>query len=442
VKSHRAQRAVLAGLVLNDGPDTAEAPLAELRRLAETAGATIVGEVFQRRERPEPATLIGSGKAEELGQAAKAAGADVILFDNDLTPAQERNLEKVTGMPVVDRSRLILDIFATRARTRQAALQVELAQLEYTRSRLKRMWTHLERMEGAIGTRGPGEKQIEEDKRIIGKRIATVRRQLEEVERQRATQASSRGPYFRASLVGYTNAGKSTLLRALTGADAYIEDKLFATLDTQTRAWTLPHRERVFLSDTVGFIRDLPHNLVASFHSTLAEAIESDLLLHVVDLSSPDAERHMEVVDRTLDEIGAGSNPRLLVFNKCDAVPDPLVAASIAARHAGCVQVSALTGRGLDELTARVAVVVGASQPEADVVVPAGAGRVLALIAERARVLSQEWKGEVVHLRIRAPSRDLALIEGEIAKAAGPGVSAAGGAASGPRARDARRRSR
>jgi GTP-binding protein HflX len=319
-------------------------------------------------------------------------------------------------MRVVDRSLLILDIFATRARTKQAALQVELAQLQYTKSRLKRMWTHLERMEGAIGTRGPGEKQIEEDKRIIGKRIATVRRQLEVVERQRETQASSRGPYFRASLVGYTNAGKSTLLRALTGADAHIEDKLFATLDTQTRAWTLPGRERVFLSDTVGFIRDLPHNLVASFHSTLAEAIESDLLLHVVDISSPGAERHMEVVDRTLDEIGAGANPRLVVFNKADAVTDPLIAASVLAHHAGAIRVSAKTGAGLDDLAARVSAIVGASQPEEDFVVPAAAGRVLALIAERVRVIAQEWSGDSVRMRVRGASRDLALIRTELSK--------------------------
>lgn len=416
----REQRALLAGLALTSDAESYEPPLAELRRLAETAGASVVGEVFQRRAKPDARCLVGRGKVQEIADAARASGAELILFDNDLSPAQQRNLEKATGLRVVDRSLLILDIFATRARTRQAALQVELAQLEYTRSRLKRMWTHLERMEGAIGTRGPGEKQIEEDRRIIGKRIAHLRRELEVVEQQRETQAAARSPYFRASLVGYTNAGKSTLLRALTGADAHVEDKLFATLDTQTRAWRLPGRERVFLSDTVGFIRDLPHHLVASFHSTLAEAIESDLLLHVVDASNPDAERHMEVVDRTLEEIGAGTRPRLVVLNKCDAAGDRPLLESLAARHPGAVLVSALSGDGLDRLAARVGSVVQSHQQEADLQIPASAGRVLALIGERATVLSQEWGDSSVRMRVRASPRDLARIRGALAEA-GPG---------------------
>lgn len=413
-KTSTEQRAVLVGLVLADAPPCGEAPLAELRRLAETAGAIVVGEVVQRRTRPEPATLIGTGKAAEVERLAAETGANLVLFDNDLTPAQQRNLEKATGRRVVDRSLLILDIFATHARTKQASLQVELAQLEYTKSRLKRMWTHLERMEGAIGTRGPGEKQIEEDKRIIGKRIATVKRQLETVEQQRATQASSRAPFFRASLVGYTNAGKSTLLRALTGAEAYIEDKLFATLDTQTRSWTLPGRDKVFLSDTVGFIRDLPHNLVASFHSTLAEAIESDLLIHVTDLSSPDCERHMDVVDKTLDEIGAGANARLVVFNKCDAVTDLPLAEAVRARHPAAVSVSARTGEGIDALCARVAAVVRSRHEEVAISVPAAAGRVHALIAEKAQVVTCDWVGENAKIRLRAASRDIVEIRDEL----------------------------
>lgn len=415
----KPQRAVLAGLRLTGDPDTFEAPLAELRRLAETAGARVVGEVFQTRPKPEPATFVGSGKAEEIRDVAAAAGAEVILFDNDLSPAQERNLEKLTGKRVIDRSALILDIFATRARSKQAALQVELAQLEYQRSRLKRMWTHLERNEGAIGTRGPGEKQIEEDKRIIAKRIAHLKRALETVEQQRSTQAGSRDPYFRVSLVGYTNAGKSTLLRALTGADAYVEDKLFATLDTQTRAWKLPGRDRVFLSDTVGFIRDLPHDLVASFHSTLAEAIESDLLLVVVDEANPDSERQLEVVERTLTEIGAGANRRLVIFNKSDAVRDPLVAAALRARHPGGVEVSAATGAGLDELARRVSEIVRESQTEETFEIPARAGRALALLADRANVVEQVWEGDVARVRVRASARDLARIREEVRAAVG-----------------------
>lgn len=420
MKPTKHQRAVLVGLRLKGEPEPAEGPLAELRRLADTAGAVVVGEVLQQRAKPDKTYFIGKGKAGEVSQLAQAENADVILFDNDLSPAQERNLEKLTGKRVIDRSLLILDIFATRARSKQSALQVELAQLEYQRSRLKRMWTHLERTEGAIGTRGPGEKQIEEDKRIIAKRIHTLKEQLEVVERQRATQSASRTTYFRVSVVGYTNAGKSTLLHALTGADAYVEDKLFATLDTQTRAWKLPGRERVFLSDTVGFIRDLPHHLVASFHSTLAEALESDLLLHVVDVSNPDAGQQMAVVDRTLEEIGAGAIPRMLVLNKCDAVTDPLLSAAVRAQHPSSVEVSAARGDGLDELARRVGEIVQAGQSETEFRIPASAGRVLALIGERASVVEQVWEADVVRMRVRASPRDLATIRDELERAGRP----------------------
>lgn len=410
----RLQRAVVVGLELADAPPTAEPPLAELKRLATTAGASVVGELVQRRPRPDATFFIGRGKAKEAAALASATDADVVLFDNDLSPAQERNLEKEIGRRVVDRSRLILDIFATRARTKEAALQVELAQLEYQKPRLRRMWTHLERMEGAIGSRGPGEKQIEEDKRIIGKRIAGLKRQLEVVERQRSSRSASRGEFFKVSLVGYTNAGKSTLLRRLTGAEAFIEDKLFATLDTQTRAWELPGKVRVFLSDTVGFIRDLPHHLVASFHSTLAEAIEADLLLHVVDGSNADAEMQMDVVDRTLDEIGARDNRRLVVFNKMDAVKDGFVVGHLLASRPGAVCVSAATGQGIDELRGRVAGIVRASHEPMEIRVPAGRGRLLAFIDERAEVLERRYEDDVVVLRLLAAPRDAAKIREDL----------------------------
>jgi GTP-binding protein HflX len=414
------QRAVVVGLEMPDGPRTAEPPLAELKRLAATAGAEVVGEVTQRRPRPDAAYFIGRGKARECASLAAASGADVVLFDNDLSPAQERNLEEEIGKSVVDRSRLILDIFATRARSKQAALQVELAQLEYQKPRLKRMWTHLERMEGAIGTRGPGEKQIEEDKRIIGKRIAGLKKQLETVERQRESRSRSRREYFKVSLVGYTNAGKSTLLERLTGADAFIEDKLFATLDTQTRAWKLPGRVKVFLSDTVGFIRDLPHHLVASFQSTLAEAVDADLLLHVVDASNPDAALQMQVVDETLDAIGAGGNARLVVFNKLDVVRDRLIAQSLVAAHPGAVGVSARKGAGVAELEARVAGIVQTGHVALDLEVPAGAGRLLAYIEDRATVLERRYDGDVVFLRIRTSPRDAARIDEDLRAATRP----------------------
>ena len=413
-RGHARQKALIVGLHLPDQPVSSEPPLAELRRLAETAGAEVVGELVQRRPRPDPTFLIGRGKADEVAALARETGAELVLFDNDLSPAQERNLERVIGQRVVDRSLLILDIFATRARSRQATLQVELAQLEYQRSRLKRMWTHLERMEGAIGTRGPGEKQIEEDKRIIARRIKFVREQLEVVERQQATQAKARAPFFKVSLVGYTNAGKSTLLQALTGSEAFIEDKLFATLDTQTRAWRLPGNQRVFLSDTVGFIRDLPHHLVASFHTTLAEAVHADLLLHVVDVSNPDADLQMSVVDRTLDEIGAGSNPRLLVFNKIDAARDRIASSNLVARHPDAVVVAARSGQGLDELAQRVSKVVQDAQETVRVRIPLHAGRLLAFIEERTNVVSRDYQDGAVALELRASPRDAASIREQV----------------------------
>lgn len=418
----RRQRAVLVGADLRDDRGRVERPLSELSRLAKTAGADVVGEVLQRRDRPDTTYFIGKGKASEVAETAAALDADIVLFDNDLTPSQERNLSKLIGRQVIDRSRLILDIFATHAKTRAARLQVELAQLEYTRSRLKRMWTHLERerLEGNIGSRGPGEKQLEVDRRLVAQRIQALRKSLETVERQQETRSASRAPYFKVSLVGYTNAGKSTLLRALTGSDALIEDQLFATLDTQTRAWKIPGHQRVFLSDTVGFIRDLPHHLVASFHSTLAEVVNADLLLHVVDASNPDAGHHIEVVERVLGEIGAGGHRTLLVFNKMDALADPLIAGALIDRHPAGVAVSAETGAGLDELGRRVQTILQDKMRTVSIDVPAGEGRLLAYIAERTDVLEREYLDGSVRLRIMASPRDLAHIEACLEKSPRP----------------------
>ena len=407
------QRVVLVGLRLHGDAEPHEAPLAELERLAHTAGGTVVGRVLQRRHRPDSKTFIGKGKVEEVAAMAKREDARVVLFDNDLTPAQERNLEKLIGCGVIDRSRLILDIFAMRAQTRQSRLQVELAQLEYTRSRLKRMWTHLERMEGAIGTRGPGEKQIEEDRRLVDRRIQQLRSSLDVEEQRRETRSASRSDYFKVSLVGYTNAGKSTLLRELTGAGAFVEDKLFATLATQTRAWSLPGNQSVFLSDTVGFIRDLPHHLVASFHSTLAEAAEADLLLHVVDAASPEAETHIRIVDEVLAEIGA-EGQRILVFNKSDAITDRMSVASLLSAYPRAVEVSARKGTGLESLAARVTELVQSSFVSIDARIHAGAGRLLALIAEHGNVLEREYDGDEVVVRARVSRRDAVRIHKEM----------------------------
>ena len=284
------QKAVLAA-VYEPGQFVGEDPLEELQGLVETAGVDVVGTLTQSRRTPNPATLFGSGKVDELKMLVESLGAELVVIDNNLSPSQARNLEKALDTVIVDRSEVILDIFASRARTYEAKLQVELAQLLYFRPRLKRMWTHLERIEGGVGAgRGPGEKQLETDRRLVDKRIDELKRKLATVEKHRGRMVSQRNDHMTVSLVGYTNAGKSTLMNALTGADIYAADQLFATLDTRTRKWEVPHWGDVLLSDTVGFVRNLPHHLVASFRSTLEEARHADLLLHVVDSSHPEAD--------------------------------------------------------------------------------------------------------------------------------------------------------
>ncbi len=342
---------MLVGHAGRDGPDLPRS-LDELRRLADTAGARVLGELVQRRGDVHPPTFLGKGKLAELKELAEERDVDLVIFNDDLTPSQVRNLEKELGAKVVDRSELILDIFARRARTRESRLQVELAQLQYQLPRLTGMWKHLERQAGGIGTRGPGETQLETDRRFVRERIARLRRALEGVERERETQRRRRRERFRAALVGYTNAGKSTLFNALTRAGVLVEDRLFATLDATTRQLVSPARELVLLTDTVGFIRKLPHHLVASFHSTLVEALEADLLVHVVDAADPDRVRQMAAVESVLEELLEEPRPTVLVFNKLDLVGDEDAAAGLAARHPGAFLVSARTGVGLDALRA------------------------------------------------------------------------------------------
>ncbi|HEY0779638.1 MAG TPA: GTPase HflX, partial [Gemmatirosa sp.] len=313
--------------------------LEELGRLADTAGACVVGSLTQQLDRPHPGTYLGSGKLEALRERASELDASLVLFDDELSPAQGKNIEQAIGLRVMDRAELILDIFATRARTNEAKLQVELAQLEYMLPRLTRMWTHLERTQGGIGTRGPGETQLETDRRLIGQRIRVLKERLEAVQRSREVQRASRRESFRAALVGYTNAGKSSILRGLTGADdVFVEDRLFATLDPLTREAHLGrHKDgahaRVLVTDTVGFIRKLPHHLVASFRATLEETREADLLLHVIDASHPGWEEQRAVVEDVLADIGVRDTPVLYVFNKIDAL-DPDVVEAMRAREA------------------------------------------------------------------------------------------------------------
>jgi GTP-binding protein HflX len=319
-----ADRAYLVAPDLRGALLTAEESLDELAELARTAGAEVVGRTTQRMEHPNVATYIGSGKVEEVTEARAEVNANVVIFDDELSPSQQRNLEKALGCKVIDRTALILDIFATRAQTREGRVQVALAQLEYLLPRLAGQWSHLERMEGAIGLRGPGETQIETDRRLIRGRIAKLKRDLEDVRQQRALYRRNRSRHGMpvVALVGYTNAGKSTLMNALSRAGVLAEDKLFATLDPVTRRLRLLTGETVLLTDTVGFIQKLPTGLVASFRATLEELEEADLLLHVVDIAHPNAYEHTETVDRTLKELGVLDKPRLLVLNKCDLVED------------------------------------------------------------------------------------------------------------------------
>lgn len=325
----------------------------ELEQLARSAGAIPAGVITGRRERPDPKFFVGSGKAEEIAAAAQAAEADVILVDHALSPSQERNLEKLVGRRVLDRNSLILDIFAQRARSFEGKLEVELAQLKHLATRLVRGWTHLERQKGGIGLRGPGETQLETDRRLLAQRVKTLTRRLERLRKQRETGRAARAgiPVPAVALVGYTNAGKSTLFRALTGSDAYVADQLFATLDPTVRRLRLPGGASIVVSDTVGFIRELPHELVAAFQSTLQEAREAHLLLHVIDAADPRREEHIAEVNSVLGEVGAGSLPQLAVFNKIDRLDVPPRLARDAHGVVTQVWISAANGQGLDLLT-------------------------------------------------------------------------------------------
>ena len=358
-------RAVLVGVDIGGDPRF-DATLDELALLAASAGDLTVARVTARRRAPDPALFVGSGKADEIKALVAATEAHGVIFDQALSPAQQRNLERHLGVPVADRTSLILDIFADRAQSHEGKLQVELARLQYMATRLVRRWSHLERQQGGIGTRGgPGEAQIELDRRMIGDRIKSVKERLEKVKRQRGTQrkARERRGTFRISLVGYTNAGKSTLFNALVKARAYAADQLFATLDTTTRAlWLGEAQASVSLSDTVGFIRDLPHKLVDAFAATLQEAADADLLLHVIDAASPHLAEQQADVDRVLEEIGAAEVPQLLVYNKCDlleASRQPREEADFIEVRSGVrrqrVFVSARTGQGLPRLRQAIA---------------------------------------------------------------------------------------
>jgi GTPase len=409
-RSGRQERAILVGVILPHSDATPEDPLDELRGLAKTAGLLVLGSLLQKRQQVDIATYIGSGKVEELKTLVLAQEADVVVFDNDLGPAQTRNLEKQLDVKVVDRTELILDIFATHARTHEAHLQVELAQLEYAMPRLKRMWTHLSRYKGGIGLRGPGEKQLEEDRRLVGHRIQELKAKLMKIQARKEREVASRDDVSTISLVGYTNAGKSTLMNALTEAGVLVEDKLFATLDTRTRRWRFHGGGHALLSDTVGFIRDLPHTLVASFKATLEEARQADLLLHVVDASSPEAETQIRAVKTMLEELGLDNQPTLLVLNKSDRVPDRSYLDVLKAHHAESVAISAARGDGLDRLEEAVRAALFERALEAEVETGVANGRILAYLAQHAQIHQRTYDDDRVLLQCRLPRRCLEFL--------------------------------
>lgn len=416
---------MLVGVILPGSTADPREPLGELASLAKTAGARVVATVLQRRHSPDSGTFIGSGKAAEVAQLAKKNKANVVLFDNDLSPGQIGALEKIIneevgtkrgedGIKVLDRSELILDIFATRAQTREAKLQVELAQMQYTYPRLMKMWGHLERIAGqggglGIGTRGPGETQLETDRRLVRKRVADLKKDIEEIQARKSRLVAQRNlEHFTVCVVGYTNAGKSTLFNTLTAAGTYADDKLFATLDTKTRAWRLEKGTEVLLSDTVGFVRDLPHNLVASFKATLEEAVHADLLLHVLDVGHPHADQQFRSVHQVLEEIGVKGKPEILLLNKTDTPEGEEAYPVWRALNPDAIPISAKTGAGLEKLHEAVYRVVRGQQVDVTLEADVTNGRLLAYIESHTRVHDRQVVDGRIQLRTVMGKRTLA----------------------------------
>ena len=405
IQNPRARQRALCLGVLPGRPGEDDA-LAELKELLRTAGVANVGEVVQMRARPDPDRYVGRGKLSEIKAEIARANANLVACDDELVPRQERNLEQALGVPVIDRTAVILDIFADHAHSAEGKLQVELAQLEYNLARMRGLWTHLERLGGGIGTRGPGESQIETDRRLARDRIANLRRRLDRLERNRevmrARRSGSALPIV--ALAGYTNAGKSTLLNAMTGAGTGVGERLFHTLDPTTRAYR-HHGRRYLLTDTVGFIRKLPHQLVEAFKATLEETALADLIVHVVDASEPEAQRHEAIaaVDSVLEEIGADSAPRLLVYNKVDSL-DPADANELTIREPGSIAISALTGEGLEELRDRIESTFEETLSPLELLVPYSAGGVLAELHEVAGDLDRTDGPDGVLVRARVPT--------------------------------------
>ncbi len=406
------ERAILVGVSTPDARgDRMAEYLDELALLADSAGAEVVHRITQERPRIDPAHFLGKGKAEELAWLVQEKDARLVLFDDDLTPVQVRNLEKLIKCKIVDRSGLILDLFASRARTREAKTQVELAQLQYLLPRLTRQWTHLSKQFGGIGTKGPGETQIETDRRVIRARITHLRGKLREIAREREIQRKGREHLPRAALVGYTNAGKSTLLNWFSRADVRVEDRLFATLDATVRLVRLSPQHRILLSDTVGFIRKLPHHLVASFQSTLDEVREATILLHVIDVSHPLFEEQIAVVNETLEELGAQGKPTIMVFNKVDLVDSKAIVAHLRQKHDNAVFLAASRGINMHSLERALVEFLDAELVEEEVTLRQADHDLVSRIHDLAQVVEKRYEPDSVYLRFRISRHQLQKLQ-------------------------------
>lgn len=399
------ERAIVVSVVKKGG-DRIQAMeyLDELAFLAETAGADVIAKVYQERVRPDRATMIGKGKVAEIQEMIEQDDIQSVIFDDDLTPMQVRNLEQEWKIKVLDRSGIILDIFASRARSMEAKTQVELAQLQYLMPRLTRMWTHLSKQFGGIGTKGPGETQIETDRRLIRDRITKLKEKLRDIDVQRKQQRKGRDHMPRFALVGYTNAGKSTLMNMMTGANAYVEDKLFATLDTTVRQCELPNGQLMLLSDTVGFIRKLPTHLVASFRSTLAEAAEADALIHLVDCTHPSFKEHIQVVRDTLASLDIQDKTTVLVFNKIDQLQDTGFVRDLQVEFPGCICISAYKGLNIVTLLDRLQEIALASSMMLHFMLPYDAMKVLPKMYDAGEIAEREDTDDGIRLSIYVPA--------------------------------------
>ncbi len=406
-RNRKTERVFLIGVEVKGRKHHDAESIEELAELATSAGAEVIGDGVQKLAAPCAATFIGKGKADEFAKYCREADVDTVIFDDELSPAQSRTLEKLFNCKILDRTALILDIFAQRAQTREGKLQIELAQLQHLLPRLTRFWGHLSRQKGGIGMRGgEGETQLETDRRRVQDRIARIERELEVVRRQRGTQrqARQRNHWALASIVGYTNAGKSTLLNKLTGAGVFTEDKLFATLDPTTRRLRLPTNQNVLLTDTVGFIRKLPHGLVEAFKATLEEVVQADLLLHVVDVSHSEADEQIRAVNAVLEEIGAQGKPTIMLFNKVDQLNgDRSALGRLLDKYPGSVAISATTGEGLPELLAELGSQLRPIREFLELEIPHEAASVIARLHELGQVIERNYEGSCARFKARIP---------------------------------------